>query len=35
MTHTSYSATHSGPGLLGVGAIILDNLLEKEELKKL
>lgn len=26
---------HSGPGLLGVGAIILDNLLEKEELKKL
>lgn len=26
---------HSGSGLLGVGAIILDDLLEKEELKKL
>ena len=26
---------HSGPGLLGVGAIILDDLLEKEELKKI
>ena len=26
---------HSGPGLLGIGAIKLDNLAEKEELKKL
>ena len=25
---------HSGPGLLGVGAIIIDDLLEKEEFKK-
>ena len=26
---------HSGPGLLGIGAVILDDLLEKEELKKI
>lgn len=26
---------HSGPGLLGIGAIKIDNLVEKEELKKL